>query len=132
MATDAYDPNFSTSQSADAARARIEAEIDSLNRAFASTRSAAEELRDLAKALILKPTSAPEWSLDLAERYKKLDKADLVDELMRFLQCARLGAGGLGSPSEREGLQAVLSHVIYGLRILYKDLHPDHAEAEAA
>jgi hypothetical protein len=132
MATDAYDSNFSASQSADAARARIGAELDSLNRAFASTRDAAEELRDLAKALILKPTSAPEWSVDLAERYKKLDKANLVDELRRFLEFACDGAESLAAPRQRDGLQTVLNHVIYGLKVLYKDLHPDHAEADAA
>jgi hypothetical protein len=138
MADTAYDASVSNSQlrneaSSDKAawdRARLDAELESLNRALTATQSAAEEQHELAKALILRSMSEPMG--DLAERFNKLDKVDLVSELRGFLECAYLGAQGLGSPRERDGLQTVLSHVIYGLKILSQSLHPGRAEAQAA
>jgi hypothetical protein len=132
MATDAYDSCFSNSQSIDAARARIEAEIDGLNDRLRAVTSAAEELRDLAKALILNARLTPAATFDLAERLKELDKVDLIDELTQFIECASLGAEAVGSPRARDALQAVLSHVIYGLKLLSDALHPDAVKAQAA
>jgi hypothetical protein len=137
MADSRYGPSVSNSQSRNEAssekaawdRARLDAELESLDRALASTRDAAEELHSLAKALILRSLSEP--MVDLAERFNKLDKVDLVGELRGFLECAYLGAQGLGSPHERDGLQTVLSHVMYGLKALSQSLHPDRAEAQA-
>jgi hypothetical protein len=138
MADSAYDssvPNFqsddeTTREKAAWDKARLGAELESLNRAFTATQSAAEELHDLAKALILRSLSDP--MIDLAERSKKLDTIDLVDELRRFLECACLGVESLGSPRQRDGLQAVLIYVIDGLKALSKALHPDQAEAQTA
>jgi hypothetical protein len=115
MADSAYDSSVSNFQSVNEAprdkavwdRARLDAELASLNRAFAATQSAAEEQHELAKALILRSLSEP--MVDLAERFKKLDTIDLVD-----------------------GLQTVLSHVIYGLKTVSKALHPDRAGAQTA
>jgi hypothetical protein len=111
-------------------RARLDAELASLNRTLAAAQSAVQEQHELAKALILRSLSEP--MVDLAERFKELDKVDLVNELQGFLECAYLGAQGLGSPQQRDGLQTVLSHVIYGLKTLSQALHPDRAEAHAA
>jgi hypothetical protein len=137
MADSAYDSSVSNFQSRPETasekaawdKARLDAELASLDRAFAAAQSAAEEQHELAKALILRSLSEPMG--DLAERFKQLDKVDLVGELRWFVECAYLGAQGLGSAHERDGLQTVLSHVIYGLKVLSRALHPGRAEAQA-
>jgi hypothetical protein len=132
MATNVYDSSSSNSQSNETASAQLHAEFDALERALKSAQCAVRALRNRDKSLILQISSVPPNAFDLGARFKRLDRVDLVGELRGFLECACLGAAGLGVRNEGDGLQTVLSHVIFGLNLLSENLRSDLAEAPAA